>query len=299
MSYSLVIMAAGLGSRYGGIKQMEGVGPKGEILLEYAVYDALKAGFDEIVVILRRDIVDAFRERVGDKLEKHCKLRYAIQDPSNLPAFYTFPPERTKPLGTIHAVLSAVSEIEGPFAVLNADDYYGADAFLQMRRALEELGSAREACMVAYQLKNTVSAHGGVTRGVCAAEGGYLSSICETHEILLHADGSIRSPEAEGGVLDGNCLVSMNFWGFAREALADMEAYFHAFLRALAPDNLKGECLLPDYVAARIREDAMDVKVLSTDASWFGMTYQADRVATAESLAALHAGGVYPPELFR
>ena len=298
MSYSLVIMAAGLGSRYGGIKQMEGVGPQGEILLEYAVYDALKAGFDDIVVILRRDIVEAFRERVGEKLAGHCRLRYAIQDPSNLPDFYTFPPERTKPLGTIHAVLSAVSEIDGPFAVLNADDYYGADAFVKMRTALETLHSAREACMVAYQLKNTVSAHGGVTRGVCAAENGLLSSIRETHEILLHPDGSIRSPEAEGGVLDGESLVSMNFWGFTKEALADMESYFHAFLRELG-DNLKGECLLPDYVAARIRENAMDVKVLSTDASWFGMTYQADRVATAESLRALHAQGVYPPALFQ
>lgn len=298
MSYSLVIMAAGLGSRYGGIKQMEGVGPGGEILLEYAVYDALKAGFDEIVVILRADIVDAFRERVGEKLEKYCRLRYAIQDPSNLPAFYSFPPARTKPLGTIHAVVSAAAEIDGPFAVLNADDYYGADAFVKMRRALAGLNEARSACMVAYQLKNTVSAHGGVTRGVCAAEGGYLSHIRETHEILLHPDGSIRSPEAEGGVLDGESLVSMNFWGFTREALADMEAYFHAFLRALPPDNLKGECLLPDYVADRIRENAMDVKVLSTDESWFGMTYQADRLATAESLRALHAEGVYPPALF-
>lgn len=298
MSYSLVIMAAGLGSRYGGIKQMEGVGPGGEILLEYAVYDALKAGFDEIVVILRTDIVDAFRERVGEKLEKHCKLRYAIQDPSNLPDFYTFPPERTKPLGTIHAVVSAAAEIDGPFAVLNADDYYGADAFTKMRAALAELKGARSACMVAYQLKNTVSAHGGVTRGVCAAEKGYLSHIRETHEILLHPDGSIRSPEAEGGLLDGESLVSMNFWGFTREALKDMEAYFHTFLRALAPNNLKSECLLPDYVADRIRENAMDVKVLSTDESWFGMTYQADRLATAESLKALHAEGVYPPALF-
>jgi len=298
MSYSLVIMAAGLGSRYGGIKQMEGVGPGGEILLEYAVYDALKAGFDEIVVILRPDIVDAFRERVGEKLEKHCRLRYAVQSPATLPAFYTFPPARTKPLGTIHAVVAAAAAIEGPFAVLNADDYYGADAFVKMRDALAQLKEARSACMVAYQLKNTVSAHGGVTRGVCSEENGFLASIRETHEILLHSDGSIRSPEAEGGVLDGESLVSMNFWGFTREALQDMEAYFHAFLRSLAPDNLKGECLLPDYVAARIREGAMDVKVLSTDACWFGMTYQADRVATAESLKALHADGVYPPTLF-
>ena len=297
MPCSLVIMAAGLGSRYGGIKQMEGVGPGGEILLEYAVYDALKSGFDEIVVILRPDIVDAFRERVGDKLEKHCKLRYAVQSPASLPDFYTFPPERTKPLGTIHAVVAAAAEIEGPFAVLNADDYYGKDAFVKMRMALDELKEGRNACMVAYQLKNTVSAHGGVTRGVCAAEGDYLSAIRETHEILLHADGSIRSPEAEGGILDGESLVSMNFWGFTKEALADMESYFHAFLRELG-DNLKGECLLPDYVAARIREGAMDVKVLSTDASWFGMTYQADRLATAESLQALHAEGVYPPVLF-
>lgn len=297
MSYSLVIMAAGLGSRYGGIKQMEGVGPHREILLEYAVYDALKAGFEDIVVILRPDIVEDFRERAGDKLARHCRLRYAVQDFTSLPSFYQLPPERIKPMGTIHAVLTAAREIDGPFAVLNADDFYGFDAYAKIHEALRELREPRQACMVAYQLKNTVSAHGGVTRGVCTASDGVLRSVRETHEILLHPDGSIRSPEAEGGVLDGDCLVSMNFWGFTREALQDMENYFHAFLRALGSD-LKKECLLPDYVADRIREGAIDVRVLSTDASWFGMTYQADRIATTESLRALIAEGVYPQKLF-
>lgn len=297
MAYSLVIMSAGLGSRYGGIKQMEGVGPHREILLEYAVYDALKAGFRDIVVILRPDIIEDFRQRAGDKLSRHCRLRYAVQDFSSLPAFYDLPPERTKPLGTIHAVLSAAAEIDGPFAVLNADDFYGADAYRKMHEALNELKEPRQACMVAYQLKNTVSAHGGVTRGVCTASDGMLRSIRETHDILLHSDGSIRSPEAEGGILDGECLVSMNFWGFTREALADMEAYFHNFLRNLGGD-LKKECLLPDYVADRIGKGALDVKVLSTDAVWFGMTYQEERIATAESLSALIAEGIYPRDLF-
>ena len=298
MSYSLVIMAAGLGSRYGGIKQMEGVGPNREILLEYAVYDALKAGFEDIVVILRSDIVDDFRERCGDKLSRHCRLRYAVQDFSSLPSFCELPSERSKPLGTVHAVLSAASEIDGPFAVLNADDFYGADAFLKIHKALSELKEPRQACMVAYQLKNTVSAHGSVTRGVCTASDGMLRSIRETHEILPHPDGSIRSPEAEGGILGGESPVSMNFWGFTREALTDMEAYFHSFLRNLGGD-LKKECLLPNYVADRLREGTLEVKVLSTDAVWFGMTYQEDRMAAAENLRKLIAAGIYPQLLFQ
>ncbi len=297
MSATLVIMAAGLGSRYGGIKQMEGVGPGGEILLEYAVFDALRAGFDHTVVILRPDIVEDFRDRVGRKLEAHTSLAYAVQ---SLEGLQGLPAGRTKPLGTVHAVLSARDAICGPFAVLNADDYYGPDAFVKMRGALDGLRGAEDACMVAYRLENTVSAFGAVTRGVCRAADGRLTSLCETHEIRLCPDGSIRSPEgpAPDGILDGASPVSMNFFGFSRAALDDMDVYFRAFLRALPPDGLKSECLVPDYVGERIRAGKLGVTVLTTDAAWFGMTYRDDRRLTADSLLALHRQGVYPPVLF-
>lgn len=295
MSASFVIMAAGLGSRYGGIKQMEGVGPNDEILLEYAVYDALEAGFDKIVVILRPDIVDDFRERVGCRLEKKVPLAYAIQDYSSIPDFYTIPEGRSKPFGTIHAVLCAKDCIDGPFAVLNADDYYGKTAFRELYRTLDKLEGAGDGCMVAYQLKNTVSPYGSVTRGICAVEGARLTDICETKDILLLPDGRIVNGDIE---LSGDSPVSMNLWGFTREALDDMDDYFRNFLRALPEGEQKAECLLPVYVGDRMQEGKMGIRVLTTDATWFGMTYHDDRAVTRDSLLALHAQGVYPPVLF-
>ena len=294
MSVSFVIMAAGLGSRYGGIKQMEGVGPRGEILLEYAVYDALRVGYDRIVVILRPDIVEDFRERVGKKLEGRIPLYYAIQDFSSLPDFYAIPAERVKPFGTIHAVLCAKDYIDGPFAVLNADDYYGPDAFTDLRSTLETLHGASEGCMVAYKMKNTVSPFGGVTRGICATENGQLTHIDETHDIFLLEDGRIVAGETE---IPGETPVSMNLWGFTREGLDDMESYFHDFLRSLRPDDSKSECLLPVYVGDRLSEGKLGIRVLTTDGSWFGMTYQADREITTRSLRELIARGVYPEEM--
>ena len=294
MSVSFVIMAAGLGSRYGGIKQMEGVGPHREILLEYAVYDALRSGYDRIVVILRPDIVDDFRERVGKKLEGRVPLYYAIQDFSSLPDFYAVPADRVKPFGTIHAVLCAKDYIDGPFAVLNADDYYGPDAFAKLRSELDTLHGAGDGCMVAYRMKNTVSPYGSVTRGICATEDGRLTHIDETHDIALREDGRIMVGETE---IPGETPVSMNLWGFTREALDDMELYFHDFLRSLKPGDSKGECLLPVYVGDRLTEGRLGIRVLTTDGSWFGMTYKEDREITAQSLRALIAQGVYPEEL--
>ena len=295
MSASFVIMAAGLGSRYGGgIKQMDGVGPHNELLLEYAVYDALRVGYDRIVVILRPDIVEDFRERVGRKLEGRIPLFYAIQDFSTVPDFYTIPPDRIKPFGTVHAVLCAKDYIDGPFAVLNADDYYGQDAFAKLRTSLDGLTGAAEGSMVAYRLKNTVSPFGSVTRGVCATENGRLLQIDETHDIILKDDGRIMAGEKE---IPGETPVSMNLWGFTREGLDDMESYFHAFLRFLRAEDIKSECLLPVYVGDRLQEGKMGIRVLTTDGSWFGMTYHEDRASTAEALRKLIAAGVYPEEL--
>ena len=294
MSVSFVIMAAGLGSRYGGIKQMEGVGPKGEILLEYAIHDALRVGYDRIVVILRPDILEDFRERVGKKLEGRIPIYYAIQDYTSIPDFYSIPADRVKPFGTIHAVLCARDYIDGPFAVLNADDYYGWDAFTGLRSTLETLRGASEACMVAYKLKNTVSPFGSVTRGICATENGLLTHIDETHDILLAEDGRIMVGDRE---IPGETPVSMNLWGFTREALDDMEVYFRDFLGSLKADDIKGECLLPVYVGDRLSAGKMSVRVLTTDGSWFGMTYKEDREMTARSLRELIEQGVYPEEL--
>lgn len=294
MSATLIIMAAGLGSRYGGIKQMEGVGPNGEILLEYALYDARQAGFDRFVVILRPDIVSDFRERVGKKLEKHLDILYAVQDTSSLPAFYSVPEGRSKPFGTIHAVLCAEKSVHGPFAVLNADDFYGRDAFVKMHSVLSSLRDRRGCCMVAYRLGNTVSENGIVTRGVCSVKDGRLTGICETSGIRPE-NGAILCPE---GPLDPDSAVSMNFWGFAEDSFADMGAYFDAFLRGLPSGELKRECLIPVYVGDRIKEGDLAVNVLTTNAVWFGMTYQADRELTRECLRKLHEAGEYPDALF-
>ncbi len=294
MSASFVIMAAGLASRYGGIKQMEGVGPNREILLEYAVYDALRAGYDRFVIILRPDIYDDFRERVGKRLEGKVPVFYAMQDQSDLPDFYTVPAQRVKPFGTVHAVLCAAPYIDGPFTVLNADDYYGCSAFTELRAALDTLRGAGEGCMVAYQMKNTVSPHGSVTRGVCAVEKGMLASICETPGITLSPEGRIMSGETE---IPGDTPVSMNLWGFTREALDDMKDYFHHFLRSLREDDIKSECLLPVYVGDRLARGKLGIRVLTTGGSWFGMTYKEDRELTARSLRALIDAGIYPEEL--
>lgn len=295
MSASFVIMAAGLGSRYGGIKQMEGVGPNREILLEYAVYDALRVGYDRIVVILRPDIVDDFHERVGKKLEGKVPLYYAVQNFDSIPDFYSIPADRIKPFGTIHAVLTAKEYIQGPFAVLNADDYYGRDAFTELRSTLETLRGAGDGCMVAYRMKNTISPYGSVTRGVCAVENGQLTRIDETNGITLMPDGSIMAGDK---VIFPDTPVSMNLWGFTPEVLDDMELYFHEFLRNLSPDDIKSECLLPVYVGDRLQQGKLGIRVLTTDGSWFGMTYHEDRAITTRSLRALIDQGVYPEKLF-
>ncbi|MCQ2438564.1 MAG: NTP transferase domain-containing protein [Oscillospiraceae bacterium] len=295
MSASFVIMAAGLGSRYGGIKQMEGVGPHGEILLEYAVYDALRAGFDRIVAVLRPDIVDDFRERVGRKLEKHTPLCYAVQDFSSLPDFYRLPDDRSRPFGTVHALLCAAPCLDGPFAVLNADDYYGRNAIASLRGALDGLQNSGEGCMVAYRMKNTVSPYGSVSRGVCRLEGEQLCEIEELRGIAPSENGRILAGERE---IPGDAPVSMNLWGFGRGVLEDMEAYFRSFLHALPPDDVSAECLLPVYVGDRLRQGTLRVRALESTDRWFGMTYREDRTAAVRSLRSLIEQGVYPSVLY-
>lgn len=303
MNKTLVIMAAGLGSRYGGVKQMDGVGPNGEILMEYAIYDALRAGFDSIVMIIKPNMLNDVKERCGDKIEKTTgiKIEYAFQSPDRFTEKKPALAQRTKPLGTVHAVICAKELIKGPFAVINADDYYGADALGVIAPELNKLQSAADATMVAYRLKNTVSEFGTVTRGVCAEANGYLSSVTETYKIKLFPDGTIRdtSLSEDGPVLSPDSLVSMNMWGFSAEALDVMERYFAEFVERVAEDDNKSECLLPIMVGELIESGKMKVSVLSSADKWFGLTYKEDKPGVEEALLYLHRKDIYPTPLWK
>ena len=303
MKAALVIMAAGLGSRYGGNKQVDGVGPGGEILMEYSIHDAIRAGFTKIVFIIKNDMQDLMRSLCGDRIAgltardgEPVEVCYAVQDYSSLPAFYTVPAGRIKPFGTTHAVLCARPYVQEPFCVINADDYYGVDAYRAIYEELGRLPQQGKATMVGYLLKNTVTAHGTVSRGVCHVKDGYLSDIRETLKIALLPDGVIRD-EDTGAVLDGDTVVSMNFWGFAPSVFDALETYFHDFLRSEAGQSVKAECLLPTMVGDLLAAGELRVSVLKSADRWFGMTYHEDRARVARELIKLHETGVYPEEL--
>ncbi len=303
MHAALVVMAAGMGSRYGGNKQVDGVGPHGEILMEYGVYDAVRAGFDKIVFIIKPDMLELMKRLCGDMASRlrtadgrAVEVCYAYQTAETLPDFYTWPEGRTKPLGTTHAVLCTRELIREPFCVINADDYYGADAYRTIYQALQTLPERGAATMVGYLLRNTVTAHGTVSRGVCRVKDGRLLDIHETLKIALLPDGTIRD-EAAGVTLDGDSVVSMNFWGFMPSVFDELEAYFYDFLRSPEAQTAKAECLLPNMVGQRLREGKLTVSVLKSEDRWFGMTYQEDRARVAQELIKLHEAGVYPAEL--
>lgn len=295
MDTTLVILAAGLGSRFGGNKQISHVGPHDEILMEYSIHDAIAAGFTQVVFILKPEMVDLIRNGIGARLEKLVRVDYAVQDDTSLPTWYSCPAERTKPFGTVHAVLCAKDVIRGPFATVNADDYYGKEAFGIMYRLLNELKTADEAAMVPYILGNTMSENGGVTRGVCSVENGLLKEICETKEIHYDEQHKIVS---ERGVLNANEMVSMNLWGFHKDLLPRMNDYFETFLKELSPEEIKAECLLPIMVGEFLAKSGFSVKAQTSPDKWFGITYQADRELVMEKLKELHENGAYPEKLF-
>ena len=302
MSVSLVIMAAGLGSRYGGSKQVDGIGPNGEILMEYSIYDALRAGFDKIVFIIKPEMREMMEGLVGYLKSKTAKsgrpleIAYVYQDFSSVPDFYHIPEGRTKPFGTVHALLCAEPAVDGPFCVINADDYYGVDAYRTIYEQLVRLPENGHAVMVGYLLKNTASLYGTVSRGVCHVRDGKLSSIQETLKIQLYPDGRLTDLDTVAE-LSPETVVSMNFWGFMPSVFPALRTYFENFLRALPADALKAECLLPVMVGEELKAGRMEVSVLRSKDKWFGMTYHEDRALVAEDLRALHAAGVYPPSL--
>lgn len=302
MKKTLLIMAAGLGSRYGGggAKQVDRMGPNGEILMEYSIYDAMAAGFDKVVFVIKRSMEAAFRAQVGDKIARKVEVHYAFQEYDSLPGGFTPPAERVKPYGTVHAVLCAREMIQEPFAVINADDYYGKDAFQVMAASLERMaGEERSASMVAYYLRNTVSENGDVTRGVCEKDGSnLLTKVTETYGIKPCADGTIRSfaEDPAGVILPADALVSMNFWGFTPWLFAQGEEALAAFLRAPG-DEMRKEYPLPLLVDTLMHEKGLRVEVLSTAAVWFGVTNPQDKAQVMTELRKLHDAGAYPPAL--
>ena len=300
MGATLLIMAAGMGSRYGGNKQVDGLGPNNEILMEYSIYDAIRAGFDHVVFVIKPGMKELLAGICGDRVAKKVKVDYVYQDFSSIPSFYQIPAERTKPFGTVHAVLMGKDVINQPFCVLNADDYYGVSAFKTAYDHLQKQAAQGEAAMVGYMLKNTVSKNGTVSRGVCKAdENGNLTEVVETLKIKLCENGEIRDIDnGEPGVLlDPEAPSSMNFWCFSPWMFGELEAYFNNFLKGLAPDAIKAEALLPVFVDDMMKAGKMSVKVLTTDAQWFGVTYKEDKPNVQASLKALHDSGVYPASL--
>lgn len=302
MRASLVIMAAGLGSRYGGTKQIDGIGPHGEILMEYSIYDALRAGFSKVVFIIRPDMQEMMDHLVGYLAHQKTadgqpvEVVYVYQDFDSVPSFYHIPEERTKPFGTVHALLCAKDVVDEPFCVINADDYYGMEAFRMIYRELERLPERGKATMVGYQLKNTASIHGPVSRGVCRVHRNRLNGIRERKHIQLYADGTLLDLDTNTS-MPPEIPVSMNFWGFMPSIFGRLELYFQRFLDELPQGDITSECILPNMVGAELEQNYMVVSVLQSTDTWFGMTYREDRDLVTAELRKLHAAGVYPATL--
>lgn len=302
---SLVIMAAGIGSRFGGgIKQLEPVGPSGEIIMDYSIYDALKAGFDKVVFIIRKDLEQDFKEIIGKRVEKIVPVEYAYQELDDLPAGYKKPDGRTKPWGTGQALLCAKDVIHEPFAVINADDYYGKEGFLKIHEYLvnemDPEAKPFDICMGGFILGNTLSENGGVTRGVCQVdENGILIGVTETYEIQRQEDRAEgRSEEGTPVVIPLNQNVSMNMWGLSPAFLEELERGFPEFLDSIKEGDVKTEYLLPKIIDKLVHSQKAQVSVLETKDRWFGVTYKEDKPAVAAAIRNLVSEGVYPERLF-
>ena len=299
----LVVTAAGMGSRYGGLKQIDPVGSKGEAILDYSVYDAHQAGFDTVVIIIKEAIKKDFMDTVGKRLEKApVEIRYAYQELDKLPAGIEIPEGRVKPWGTSHAVLCAKEQIDGaPFAVINADDYYGKAAFKVIFDALSTMTDPFGYCMVGYELGKTVTENGSVARGVCQTDDkGYLTEVIERTAIETYPGGIRYCENGEYTDLAADTTVSMNMWGFMPSFLKEIEARFAAFLKEAIPANpLKCEYFLPLPVSQLIREGKATVKVLTSPDRWFGVTYAADKPVVVAALKAMTDQGKYPDGLWK
>ena len=302
---ALVIMAAGIGSRFGGgIKQLEPVGPSGEIIMDYSIHDALEAGFDKIIFIIRKDLEKDFREIIGNRIEKIAHVEYAFQEMDDLPEGFSVPEGRKKPWGTGQAVLAARDLIHEPFLVINADDYYGKEGFRiihdYMVNEMKEDGETYDMCMAGFILSNTLSENGGVTRGVCTVgEGGYLTKVTETYNIYRDADGMHASDNDGNPVtVEAGQHVSMNMFGLPASFVKELEKGFPEFLSNVREGDLKAEYLLPSIIGGCIHDGKARVRVLETQDKWFGVTYKEDKPAVVASIRKLVDAGVYKSPLF-
>ena len=300
MKPTLFVLAAGMGSRYGGLKQLDGLGPHGETIMDYSIYDAIKSGFGKVVFVIRKDFEEDFRSKILSKYINHIPTEVVFQSVNDLPEGFTCPPERVKPWGTNHALLMGRTVINEPFAIINSDDYYGRNSFEVMARELSSLpeGSKGQYSMVGFNVGNTMSESGTVSRGVCETKDGYLTSVVErtkigyndAHDIVFTDDGDEQH-------LDVDTPVSMNFWGFTPDYFKHSEDYFVRFLKENI-DKPKAEFFIPSLVNELVENGTAKVKVLKTSSKWFGVTYAEDRPAVVAKFAQLHAEGVYPEKMF-
>ncbi|MPM87700.1 hypothetical protein SDC9_134800 [bioreactor metagenome] len=301
MDKTLVLLAAGMGSRYGGLKQLDALGPGGATLMDYSVYDALRAGFTRVVFIIRREMEMEFKQVIGARYAGHVALEYAFQELTDLPDGFVPPAERTKPWGTAHALYAARHVVDTPMAVINADDFYGRDSFRSLGCYLDQQSAAGGlyGAMCGFKVANTLSENGTVSRGVCAVSGGNLAGVVEHTRILRDAAGRIVSQFEDGteAVLAPDTLVSMNFWGFSPAIFPELEALLRKFL-ADRGSELKSEFYVPSVADALIQAHRMTVKMLTSDASWFGVTYREDRPGTMAALRRMTEQGEYPEKLF-
>lgn len=302
---ALVIMAAGIGSRFGGgIKQLEPVGPNGEIIMDYSIHDAMEAGFNKVIFIIRRDLEKDFKEIIGHRIEKLLPVEYAYQELEDLPAGYEVTPGRTKPWGTGQAVLSVKGMVDGPFLVINADDYYGREGFRRihdyMAEHMDSQSELYDICMGGFVLSNTLSDNGTVTRGVCQVdENGYLTNVTETYNIQMKEDGLHATDESGAPVtISPSQPVSMNMWGLPASFVHELEKGFPVFLDNLKEGDIKSEYLLPKIIDNLVQNKKARVTVLDTPDKWFGVTYREDKQAVADAIRGLIQSGVYKEKLF-
>lgn len=302
MKPTLLVLAAGMGSRYGGLKQLDGVGPHGETIMDYSVYDAMRAGFGKVVFVIRHDFEDDFNARVLSKYKNHIPVTVVYQETDSLPEGYTVPEDRTRPWGTGHAVMMGADAINEPFAVINADDFYGRNAFEVMADFLKDSENKQgRYCMVAFKVGNTMTENGSVSRGVCTVDdNNCLSSIVERRRIEFDGDHNpvfIDEETEQSNRLDATTPVSMNLWGFTPDFFVHSQKEFKRFLDLFSNDN-KREFYIPNVVDFLINNGKASVRVLTTDSRWFGVTYADDRQNVCDNLEALHSDGTYPETLF-
>ena len=297
---TLVIMAAGMGSRFGGLKQIEPVDDQGHIIIDFSLFDAWRAGFRDLVFIIKPEMEESFREVIGTRMEPYFNITYVYQAIDNLPTGYNVPEGRSKPWGTGHAVLCCKDVVDGPFTVINADDFYGPSAFTAIYEYLANNSDDSQYAMVGYRVRNTVTENGSVARGVCEVENGLLTGVTERTKIFKDGNNAKYTEDGETFVaLPGDTIVSMNFWGFTPKMLRELDARFPAFLdNALVSNPLKGEYFLPSVVNDQLKAGTASVRVLPCEETWYGVTYREDLASVKDAIANMKKQGIYSENLW-